>query len=150
MPFSRRNFLRASLGLGITSSISGCIASSLPIKSSSFPALQKQPIPSALGLVTSLPNEYYYEAEIEGAIPIELRGVLYRNGPGLFDRNGLRKRFILDGDGMVQAFRFHDKGVSFQNKFVRTQKFTEESLAGEFLYSTWTTQAPGGVMSNLL
>jgi len=76
--------------------------------------------------------------------------VLYRNGPGLFDKNGLRKRFLLDGDGMIQAFRFHDKGVSFQNKFVRTQKFIEESLADKFLYSTWTTQAPGGVMSNLL
>jgi len=28
--------------------------------------------------------------EIEGKIPRELRGSLYRNGPGLFDRGGLR------------------------------------------------------------
>jgi len=144
MPLSRRNFLRAFVDVGITSSISGCVANSLPIQSNSFPALQKHPIPSALGLVTSLLHEYHYEAEIEGKIPVELRGVLYRNGPGLFDRNGLRKRFILDGDGMIQAFHFHDKGVSFQNKFVRTQKYIEESLAEKFLYSTWTTQAPGG------
>lgn len=149
MPVTRRNFLKASIGIGITSSISGCIAHSLPIQGNTFPSLENQPIPSALGLATSLPHEYHYETKIEGKVPSDLRGVLYRNGPGLFERNGLRKRFLLDGDGMIQAFRFHDKGVSFQNKFVRTQKYTEESIAKKFLYSTWTTQSPGGVMSNL-
>jgi len=33
--------------------------------------------------------------EIEGKIPRELRGSLYRNGPGLFDRGGLRKPHLL-------------------------------------------------------
>ena len=149
MSVTRRNFLRLSIGTGIATSLPACTANSSPLQSSLFPKLQDQPIPSALGLATSLAKEYHYEAKIEGIIPDDLRGILYRNGPGLFDRKDLRKRSILDGDGMIQAFRFHNKGVSFQNKFVRTYKFKKEKAAGNFLYSTWTTQAPGGVMSNL-
>ena len=61
-----------------------------------------------LGLATSLHEEHSYEARLEWAIPAQLRGTLYRNGPGLFDRGGFRKRNLLDGDGMVQSFRFYD------------------------------------------
>jgi carotenoid cleavage dioxygenase-like enzyme len=39
---------------------------------------------------------------VEGNIPRELNGSLYRNGPGLFERGGLRKPHLLDGDGLVQ------------------------------------------------
>ena len=108
-----------------------------------------QPFPSPLGLVTSLTEEFSYNTKIEGMVPETLRGVLYRNGPGLFDRGSLRKRNMLDGDGMIQAFHFGDEGVHYQNRFVRTRKFVEESRANKFIYATWTTQAPGGVLSNL-
>jgi all-trans-8'-apo-beta-carotenal 15,15'-oxygenase len=37
-----------------------------------------------------------------------LQGTLYRNGPGLFDRGGGRKRMLLDGDGMIQAYQFRN------------------------------------------
>jgi all-trans-8'-apo-beta-carotenal 15,15'-oxygenase len=103
-----------------------------------------------LGLTTSISQEYDYEAKVEGKIPPELEGTLYRNGPGLFQRAGARKRCILDGDGMVQAFKIFAGRVHFQNKFVRTEKYVEESAAGKFIYATWTTQAPGGVMANFL
>ena len=57
-------------------------------------------------LAESLPREQDYACQVEGQLPKELNGTLYRNGPGLFERNGLRKRTILDGDGMIQQFRF--------------------------------------------
>ena len=52
---------------------------------------------------------------------------------------------------MIQAFaiRGADGGVRFRNKFVRTKKFVDEQAAGRFLYATWCTQAPGGVLANL-
>jgi all-trans-8'-apo-beta-carotenal 15,15'-oxygenase len=103
-----------------------------------------------LGLATSLREEYDYEARVEGKVPAELRGTLYRNGPGLFDRGGLRKRNILDGDGMVQAFRFHDGGVHYTNRFVRTAKFIAEAASGRFIYPSWSTQASGGIWANFL
>lgn len=80
----------------------------------------------------SLREENAYAARVEGMIPAGLRGTLYRNGPGLFDRGGARKSNILDGDGMVQAFAFADDGVCYRNRFVRTEKFVEEDAQDRF------------------
>ena len=95
----------------------------------------------------SLRTEHDYHPRIEGRLPKDLRGTLYRNGPGLFERAGYRKRHLLDGDGMIQAFDFTDAGVRFRNRFVRTRKFVEEERAGGYLYPTWSTRAPGGVFA---
>jgi all-trans-8'-apo-beta-carotenal 15,15'-oxygenase len=70
---------------------------------------------------------------IEGKIPAELRGVFFRNGPGLFERGGQRYQHWFDGDGLVNAWRFTDGGVAHQARFVRTEKFIAENAAGEFL-----------------
>jgi all-trans-8'-apo-beta-carotenal 15,15'-oxygenase len=70
---------------------------------------------------------------VEGKIPAGLRGVFFRNGPGLFERGNQRYRHWFDGDGLVNAWRFNDGGVSHQARFVRTEKFVAESAAGQFL-----------------
>jgi carotenoid cleavage dioxygenase-like enzyme len=49
--------------------------------------------------------------QVEGKIPSDLRGVFYRNGPGLFERGGQRYHHWFDGDGLVHAWRFTDHGV---------------------------------------
>jgi len=143
---SRRHFLRVLGAAGSGMLLSGCAVS---------PALRRRALPSLegddpayLGLGRSLLSEHDYGARIEGTLPADLRGTLYRNGPGLFDRAGLRKRCIMDGDGMVQAFAFGEQGVRFRNRFVRTRKFREEEAAGRFLYPSWSTQAPGGLWAN--
>ena len=82
-------------------------------------------------------------------MPKDLRGTLYRNGPGLFERAGYRKRNLLDGDGMIQAFDFSGDRVRFRNRFVRTAKYVAEENAGVYKYPTWTTRAPGGMYANL-
>ena len=49
--------------------------------------------------------------ETQGARPtviFDLDGVLYRVGPGRYDRGPDRKRMVLDGDGMVQALELRD------------------------------------------
>ena len=150
---TRKEFLWSMAGtagaLGTSISLSGCKAQSLPLSTNSPTSQVPQKGLAPWGFATSLTEEYAYETKIEGRIPNGLRGTLYRNGSGLFERNGQRKRSILDGDGMIQAFRIHDQGIHFQNKFVQTTKFQEEQAAGEFLYATWTTQAPNGIFSNL-
>jgi all-trans-8'-apo-beta-carotenal 15,15'-oxygenase len=93
-------------------------------------------------LGVGLPEEYDYVAEIEGRLPLGLMGTLYRNGPGLFERNGFSKRTLFDGDGMIRATTFADGTARFRNRFVQTQKYNQESKAGRFLYPTWTTPAP--------
>ncbi len=84
-----------------------------------------------------------------GRCPEALRGVLFRNGPGLFERAGRRKNFVTEGDGMIRAYDIADGRVQFRSQFVRTTKFRDEEAAGRYKYATWGTRAPGGVFRNL-
>ncbi len=145
---SRREFI----------SLMGCSALALSLPGCSFGPRDLRGIESdprvwqdnpLFGLATSIDDEYDYQADVEGSIPDYIQGCLYRNGPGLFERNGVRKRCILDGDGMVQAFRIEGGRVHYKNRFVQTRKFKEESSAGRYLYDTWSTRAPGGFWSRL-
>jgi len=145
---SRRQLLLITGEAAAALAMPGC-ATSPPLKKEVFEEFGDSARPY-LGLATSLREEHSYQARVAGAIPAQLRGTLYRNGPGLFDRGGLRKRNLLDGDGMVQSFRFHDQGVHYRNRYVRTRKYLAEQAAGRFLYPSWSTQAPGGFWANFL
>jgi Retinal pigment epithelial membrane protein len=101
------------------------------------------------GLATSLFEELDQTARVEGRLPAALRGTLYINGPGLFDRGGRRKRNLLDGDGLITAFTLGDGAARLQARFVRTDKLRDEAAAGRYLYATWTTQRPGGLFRNV-
>lgn len=100
-------------------------------------------------LLKSCSEEHRYNAQVEGLLPADLQGTLYRNGPGLFERNGQMKNCVLDGDGMIRAYRFHGGKVEFQNRFIQTPKFIEEERAGKFIHETWTTPAPGSLFNRL-
>ncbi|MSP52368.1 MAG: hypothetical protein EXQ91_08280 [Alphaproteobacteria bacterium] len=90
--------------------------------------------PQANRIGTSLRSEFDYFAAVSGEIPGDLRGTLYRNGPGLFERGGVTKGSLLDGDGMIQALTFGDAGVRLRNRFVRTPKFVAEKKAAQFRF----------------
>lgn len=69
-----------------------------------------------------------------GSLPEGLRGTLYRNGPGRFDRGGQRYHHWFDGDGLIQAWRLDANGVRHAARFVETRKLAAEREAGRFLY----------------
>ena len=115
-----------------------------------FPELTKQSTPSPLILATTGAEKSPYAPAVEGALPSDLQGVLYRNGPGIFHRENRRKRFILEGDGLIQRYSLSAEGVKYHSRFVRTKKFTLEENCGEFRCATWGTMAPGGVANNLM
>ena len=100
----------------------------------------------------SQPNEYdYWIEDIEGEIPTELEGTLYRNGPGLLDINGQSFRHPFDGDGMISAIRFTKGTAHYCNKFVKTQGYLEEQKAGKILYrGVFGTQKAGGWLANFM
>jgi len=123
-------------------------AKDIPLKNIEFSEEDFKLIP-ALGFTVSASKEYEeHELQIEGKFPKELNGVLYRNGPGIYDRGSMRKRCLLDGDGMIQEFRIKNGRVLYRNVFVKTKKFLEEEKANRFLYETWSTLAPGGFWKN--
>jgi all-trans-8'-apo-beta-carotenal 15,15'-oxygenase len=74
-------------------------------------------------------------SEIEGEIPMDLRGTLYRIGPGNFERAGVRFQHALDGDGFVAAFNFTGNGtVRYSGSFIETEYFLQEKEKDAILY----------------
>ena len=72
-------------------------------------------------------------ASVEGKIPDGLRGVLYRNGPALFERAGQRYQHWFDGDGLMHAWEIGDGRIRHQAKLVETYKLATERKAGRFV-----------------
>lgn len=87
----------------------------------------------------------YMVDDIEGTVPDDLVGTLYRNGPGKFGINGERVQHVLDADGLVLQLSFPPPGTGkrefrFKSRFVETEAMMNEENAGKFLYrSTFGT-----------
>ena len=123
------------------------MTSLLPTQESSQPTYNRE---EWLGGYQSQNQEYdYWIEEIEGEIPSQLQGTLFRNGPGALDVHGVPVKHPFDGDGMVCAFTFTEGKVRFRNRFVRTEAFVQEQAAGKMLYrGVFGTAKPGGWLSN--
>ena len=80
---------------------------------------------------------------VEGTLPPYLRGTCLLNGPGRFERGGLRYRHWLDGDGMVAALAVGPDVVRFTNRFVRSVKFVREETERRPVYRTFGTSFAG-------
>ncbi|MGB3200278.1 MAG: carotenoid oxygenase family protein, partial [Nodosilinea sp.] len=98
----------------------------------------------------SQPNEHsYWVTDIEGSIPTELEGTLFRNGPGLLDIHGHPVKHPFDGDGMISSIAIRDGKAFFRNRFVRTAGYVAEQNAGKPLFrGVFGTQKPGGPLAN--
>jgi len=94
----------------------------------------------------------YVIDEIEGMVPDDLVGVLYRNGPGKFGVDGDRVQHVLDADGLVVQVSFPppvangEREFKFQSRFVETDAMKEEEAAGKFLYRGTFGTAPVGIV----
>lgn len=87
---------------------------------------------------------------VEGAVPEQLRGVLFRNGPGRLELYGHRYGHLFDGDGHINRFAFDGRGVTYRNRYVRTREFLAEESARRILFRNFGTNIPGGLLKNLL
>jgi all-trans-8'-apo-beta-carotenal 15,15'-oxygenase len=82
-------------------------------------------------------------ATIEGRWPGSLAGTLYRNGPGWFDRGGVRYAHWFDGDGLLQGWRIGGGKVTHTARMIGTSKFLQEQRSGRF-----EVRAAGTVIQN--
>lgn len=81
-------------------------------------------------------------ATIEGRLPEDLAGVLYRNGPAWFDRAGFRYHHWFDGDGMMSAWRIAGGKIEHRARMIATPKFERERASGRFLLPAGGTVVP--------
>jgi len=67
---------------------------------------------------------------VEGEIPAQLQGSLYRNGPNQrFSPRG--EYHLFAGDGMVHVFHIANGKVDYRNRWVRTAKWKIEDREGK-------------------
>jgi all-trans-8'-apo-beta-carotenal 15,15'-oxygenase len=72
---------------------------------------------------------------VDGKLPAELSGTLYRNGPGQFGQFGTRYTHPFEADGALTAIRFANGKVTGASKLTRSAGLDEERAAGKLLYS---------------
>jgi len=87
---------------------------------------------------------------IRGAIPADLAGTLFRNGPGAMNAGAEAYGHWFDGPGMISAVTFHEGRAHFKNRYVRTPKFLSDRKQGRVSNRGFGTQIRGGIFSNLL
>jgi carotenoid cleavage dioxygenase-like enzyme len=78
---------------------------------------------------------------IEGTLPLELSGSLYRVGPSPQYAPRDDNYHWFSGDGMVHAFHISNGKVSYSNRWARTPKWQLEHEAGRALFGTFGNPA---------
>jgi carotenoid cleavage dioxygenase-like enzyme len=74
------------------------------------------------------------ELPITGALPRGLAGTLFRDGPNpQFEPLDPMRYHWFTGDGMIHAFTLQDGRASYRNRWVRTDKWLAENVAGHAL-----------------
>jgi len=97
-----------------------------------------------------LEREHGFEPlEVEGTLPADLRGTLYRNGPALFSSFGERYGHWFDGDGAVSAVRLEGGTASGAVRLVESEGLLEERRAGRRLFAGYGTVAAGGPLARI-
>jgi all-trans-8'-apo-beta-carotenal 15,15'-oxygenase len=71
---------------------------------------------------------------LSGSIPVDLRGTLYRNGPGRLNRGTRSVGHWFDGDGAVLGVTFTDSGATGIYKYVQTDGYKAEEKADRYLF----------------
>ncbi|MDG2306910.1 MAG: carotenoid oxygenase family protein [Candidatus Binatia bacterium] len=76
----------------------------------------------------------YAIGHVEGEIPRDLSGTLYRNGPcqNILPSAGAAALHLFDGDALIHALRFENGTAHHLSRFARTESFLREKKEGTF------------------
>ena len=88
---------------------------------------------------------------VEGALPRDLNGAYFRNGPN--SRHAPKNRYHwFDGDGMIHAIWFEDGAARYANRWIQTWGMRKESEAGEGIWpgvlGPFDFSLPGGPLKD--
>lgn len=88
-------------------------------------------------------EDAYEITRVEGRIPADIHGTLYRNGPSqrILPERGYEALHLFDGDGLVHAFRFDDGKAYYRGRFVENEHSRIEREEGRFCMDGFQTKA---------
>lgn len=86
---------------------------------------------------------------LSGALPKDLKGSLYRNGPGRLERGGQRVGHWFDGDGAVLAMHFDSANATGVYRYVQTAGYQAEEQADQFLMGGYGMLPAGSLWRRL-
>ncbi len=98
------------------------------------------------GLLRPNPTEADYAiTKVEGEIPRELNGTLYRNGPcqKVLPQGGAGAMHLFDGDALVHAIRFEDGRAHHLSRYARTDSFEVTEREGSYCFGGLNLPAEG-------
>ncbi|TNE44102.1 MAG: carotenoid oxygenase family protein [Deltaproteobacteria bacterium] len=94
----------------------------------------------------SLTREHSFEPlQVEGEVPKDLHGTLFRNGPGLFESFGRPYDHLFEGDGAVTAVRLQNGQAWGATRVIQSAGLLAEQAAGKPLYgfnASWFQRFP--------
>ncbi|MEV6275485.1 carotenoid oxygenase family protein [Nocardia sp. NPDC051832] len=96
-----------------------------------------------------LDERTYRVGQIDGELPSDLTGTLYRIGPGKHRVGSTLLHSLFDGDGMVSQFVLDGCSVRYRNRYVRTRHFEHGQRSDRIRYRGVGTQIPGGPLANI-
>ncbi|WP_194814944.1 carotenoid oxygenase family protein [Nocardia sp. XZ_19_385] len=96
-----------------------------------------------------LDERAYRVEQIDGTLPKDLTGTLYRIGPGKHRVGNTLLHSLFDGDGMVSQFVLDGSSVRYRNRYVRTRHFEHGRRSDRIRYRGVGTQIPGGPLANI-
>ncbi|MGE3465882.1 MAG: carotenoid oxygenase family protein [Pyrinomonadaceae bacterium] len=134
MMISRREFSRYLIGAAAV----GLVDISV------FSQLTGDPAKSIrrLATATASGNGAWGDLRIEGKLPRDLNGTLFRTAPGESERFGVRLMHLFDGDAYVAGWEFRDGKASLRGRYIQSSGRVEERKAGKMLYNEYGTHAP--------
>jgi carotenoid cleavage dioxygenase len=91
----------------------------------------------------TLREDAYKVSRIEGEVPREIHGTLYRNGPSqrILPKAGYQALHLFDGDGLVHGFRIEAGSVHYRGRFVENDCARFEQSEGVYCLDGFQTRA---------
>lgn len=115
---------------------------------STEPATAETPVQQRI-YAPLLEEHDYTVTQIDGRLPTELTGTLYRIGPGKHQVGQTLLHSVFDGDGLVSQFILDGSSVHFRNRYVRTKHFAHGLTSDRIRYRGVGGQIPGGPLANI-
>ncbi len=134
MQFSRRDFSKMLFGAAVLGLVDFDVFAQVSKNSNSLMRQLATRTASGEGTWTNL--------KIEGKIPKDLNGNLFRTAPGQSEVFGNKLKHLFDGDAYFAGWRFREGKVSLQGRFIPTPGRIKEQEAKKMLYNGYGTNAP--------